>query len=311
MHSIIDGLAELVYLEEMCLEYMGSPWPGLGIPDAPISLPRLRNVRRISLGGINLSLAHANEYMNQIHNMMKNGVILTSMALTLPMDYIDNQHLPQNILHDIFHNVSCRPNPGLRHLFLSGYSLKPDVFTLPHLGGLTSLDISHANGFHRPEADAELWSTLQAASIRLKNLVIEEVTEPVLWYLDSYLGLEEFAVRGEGYTTGIQAQPTKKLELVQEAQRVSHELCSGSLLRHKDSLVSYNGYNKLITRSPSYMTCNAMLALSGCKNLESLAFALHISDLDLEDEKMFSDLVSTTLQFYQHRCLYFSDTCIP
>ena len=296
MHSIIEGLAQLIHFEDLHLECMGSPWPfqqPITADTTPVPLLRLRHLRRVSLGGMNLSVTHANKYTDQIRNMMKNGTIFSSMALALPMiHYEDDQPPPQNILHDIFHDVPYKPNPELRHLLLSGYSLKPDVFMLPHFRGLTSLDISRAKGFQTPEAGAELWGVLQITSIRLKDLIIDEVTASVLCYLDSYLGLEVFSVRGAGFTTGMQEYSIEQLELAAH-QRLLYQLCSVTLPRHKESLISYNGYNKLKTRTPSYMTHDAMLALAVCKNLESLAFSLHISDLDLKDEQMVNNCVST------------------
>ena len=180
-HPIIDSLAELTHLEEIYLQYDGSPWPDVpstrAIPDSTIPLPRFRNLRHVSFGGIGLPAAHAKEYTDQIHSMMKSGTILTSIALTLPVSRDDNQpSSPPNILHDIFHNVPYKPNSNLRRLVLSGYSLKPNVFELPHFKGLTSLDISHANGFQTSEADAELWSVLKIACICLQHLSIEKVT---------------------------------------------------------------------------------------------------------------------------------------
>ncbi len=309
MQSIIEGLAQLVHFEDLHLECVGSPWP-VRQPitvDTPVPLLRLKHLRRISLGGMNISVTHANKHTDQIRDMMKNGTILSSMALSLPMSlpnihYESDQPPPQNILHDIFHEVPCKPNPALRHLLLSGYSLKPDVFMLPHLRGLTSLDISRAKGFQTPEADAELWSALQIASICLKDLVIEEVTASVLCYLDSYLGLEVFSVCGAGsYTIGMQEHSTEQIEIAAH-QRLSYQLCSVTLPRHKESLISYNGYNKLKTRSPSYMTHDAILTLSVCKNLESLAFSLNISDIDSNDEQMLNDCVSTPNEIQLRVC---------
>ena len=238
---------------------------------------------------------------------MKSGTILTSIALTLPVSRDDNQpSSPPNILHDIFHNVPYKPNSNLRRLVLSGYSLKPNVFELPHFKGLTSLDISHANGFQTSEADAELWSVLQIACIRLQHLSIEKVTEPVLWYLDSYLGLEILFVRGERFTADVQQMSAEMLYLAD--RKITHQLFSATLPRHRESLISYEGCNRA-SRSQSYMTYEFMLSLSVCKNLESLAFTLHISDLSSKNEHILNDGVSTNikLEFYCYMCA-FSDT---
>ena len=87
--------------------------------------------------------------------------------------------------------------------------------------------------------------------------------------------------------------------------KITHQLFSATLPRHRESLISYEGCNRA-SRSQSYMTYEFMLSLSVCKNLESLAFTLHISDLSSKNEHILNDGVSTNikLQFYCYLCAF-------
>ncbi len=149
---------------------------------------------------------------------------------------------PPCVLHEIYNSIPRPSSPALRNLRISGYSLQLDAVTIPHLRRLTALDIVHAVDNHVPEVDRALWRELQAASIRLKELVVEAITAPMMEYLSSYRGLEKLAAHG-GRHSRLRLVGAAEQRAIDDAQRLTHELCCRVLPLHSSSLVAYKCIN--------------------------------------------------------------------
>lgn len=306
MDTVIDGLTMLAHLEELQIDFAGYPFTELNERSSPEIIPfhRFRHLRSIAIGGANLPATYAAECVQQIHAFVKGGGELTSLALALPASNNLAQPTPPLVLHEIYHNVPRTSFPALRNLRLSGYSLQLDVATVLLLRGLTALDIAHATDIHVSGVDSALWRGLQAGGIRLKELVVQAITAPLLHYLSSYMGLEQLTAHGGRYTR-VRLDWAAEQRAINEAQRLSHELCCRVLPLHSGSLVAYKGINTVTTLAPSYMTYESMLGLATCMNLESVAFALHATDLN--EEYRTGELVRTSRdEMCLHTCAYLS-----
>ncbi|KJA19995.1 hypothetical protein HYPSUDRAFT_68765 [Hypholoma sublateritium FD-334 SS-4] len=280
MDAVINGLTFLAHFEELHIDFAGHPFTDSTEPSSPDLIPfhRFRHLHSIAIGGVNLPATYAAGCVEQLHAFVNGGGELTCLALALPVSKNSEQHLPLSVLHDIYHNVPLTSFPPLRNLRLAGYSLQLDAVTIPHLRGLTALDIAHVADIHVSGVDSALWRGLKTANIRLKELVVEAVTAPLLVYLSSYTGLEQLTANGGRYTR-VRLDMAAEQRAIDEAQRLSHELCCRVLPLHSGSLVAYKGINTVTTLAPSYMTYESMRGLSACRNLQSIAFTLNAMDL--------------------------------
>ena len=297
MDAVIDGLAMLSHLEEFHIDFAGHPFTESNERASPDIIPfhLFRHLRSIDIGGNNLPPTYAAECVQQIHTFVKGGGELTGLALALPVSN-NPAEPPPCVLHEIYNSIPRPSCPALRNLRISGYSLQLDAITIPHLRGLTALDIVHTADIHVPEVDGALWRELQAAGIRLKELVVEVVTGPMIRYLSSYRGLEKLTAHG-GRHSRLRLVGAAEQRAIDDAQRLSHELCCRVLPLHSSSLALYKGINTVTTFAPSYMTHESMLGLAVCQNLESVAFALQA--VDLYEEYLTGDLVSA----YEAKCI--------
>lgn len=282
MDIIIEGLAKLAQLEELYLDFAVYRAAAENTNLVMIPFRRFKRLRCIDIGGHNISNFYpsfVSGCMRQVHEMVKAGAELSSMALNMPKASFNPIDPMQHVLREIYGGVPHQAHPTLRRLRLSGYSLQLDAVTLPHLRGLTSLDISRANILQETGEDGQFWHALQTESVKIKELVIQEVTAPLLQYLESYLGLESLISGREGVfrTRGSRYDQVSAELAIEEAQRLSFELWTVVLPQHKASLVSYMGYNKTETHAPSYMTLDGMSALSHCSNLQNLVFVVHVT----------------------------------
>ena len=194
----------------------------------------------------------------------KNGGSLNRLGLTgnPSHGFLDSD--VQHVLHQIVRDMPPESHLELQHLRLNGYCLRFDSVTVPHLRKLTSLDIS--NTFSSMGIGAQkFWEDLTLATIFIKDLVVDEVNEPLLNYLRSYAGLENLTVVGNRVQVG-RGRRTKLKDF-------SRELCL-VLPLHKESLLSYKGLTQSFARTPTGMTKDSMDTLSACKRLHTFVFML-------------------------------------
>lgn len=197
------------------------------------------------------------------------GRVVTSLAVGLSELYWRRDFVPPlHALPEIFDGIPKQASLALLHLCLWGYNIKLDVVTLSHIRNLTSLDVSHMTGLETPMEGIQFWHTLQTTSIHLEELVVEEITEPLVQYLESYIGLE---CLNACVTTRSNSKVLMDVDLrrrmIKEARSLSNRLWCTALPRHKASLYLYMGENTAVTRAPSCMTEKDREALAACKNL--------------------------------------------
>ena len=247
------------------------------------------NLRTLSIGGFGLKGQHASHLVQQIHEMIIGGATFTSLSLDAPRDH----ELKTSVLNELFHHAPHHATPTLRCMRLHGYSMILDAVTLPQMRDLRALDLSLADG-----ADKEpLWDALRTSSVHLTELSVHnsDDTEALVRYLQSYRGLEHFSIsklrwKNISDANTFQKEADREDFEIAQAQRISHELLRDALLLHKDSLVSYTGFNMAWICVPSCMTDESMPLLSQFPKLRTLGFSW--STLDLHNNDKLPGLVS-------------------
>ncbi|KAF9479370.1 hypothetical protein BDN70DRAFT_993503 [Pholiota conissans] len=280
--GIVDALFKLPRFDDLRLIFDFHPQNY--VPET-IPLCQFRNLRSLDISGSQMSVICSTDFANQLRAIFENGGSLSRLGLTgnPSHGFLDSD--VQHVLHQIVQDMPPEAHLELQHLRLDGYCLRFDSITVPHLRKLTSLNVS--NTFSSMGIGAQkFWKDLTSAAIFIKDLVVDEINEPLLDYLRTYAGLENLTIVGNRVQVG-RGRQTKLKDF-------SRELCS-VLPLHKESLLSYKGLTQSFARTPTGMTKDSMAALSACKKLHTLVFMLEQRQIS-EQTTDVRDLIETMLQ---------------
>lgn len=290
--SVMDSLASLPYLTTLRLSLGGGSAESL-------KLESLSNMRKITISGQCSDYRH--DILAGLSTLISNSPDLDFLDVSYKMIRgSGNTEYPS--LLDLFSQTSPETPLTLSHLSLSGYCIRLDAETTPHLRSLQSLSLHNVvdgRSFRFQDTTDEdvlaelvaqmarccssvddVWNTLKEERIYLKEIVTDSVNEALLDYLASYSGLKKLQLKCT--TRGDSSVSSDKLAL---------QFYAEVLPKHADSLQS-------LDISPEYegKWCfgrHNERSLRLCTKLEELKIHIHSRDINRAKQQ---DVVVSSLQ---------------
>lgn len=189
----------------------------------PISFDDFSHLHSISIVGT--SQKYHEQIFESVAHMVARSPDLTSIDVVSNWRYYHGIDRTQS-LHQLF--KYCDPDAPplrLRHLGLQMCLVKLDATTLPHLGHLKSLRLTHIEDPHsrgqytiedeelgdsplRTEQKrygsslAEFWTALLQSGVQLEEITLDTVVSPFVDYLASYSGVRRLHLTPGGFRDG-------------------------------------------------------------------------------------------------------------
>lgn len=256
IYPLIDGLAEVPHFERLHLYFSLTNADKLQPVTSLIPIRRFPALRQLSIEGTSPLLTLFDDFIQQLRNMQHATPSFTRLELAIHLISYDKSHTnPREYLHEIVQDVPKESPLKLRILRVSGWNLKLDSTTLPHLKFLSSLDICQ---MQKRSDVPEVWDRLYGAGIHLEDIATQDASPQLVNYLKSYSGLKRFELRGGS----LRRTRVGLAETYADIYRIV-------LPKHKDSLISL----KLLDRRSIHACIDAehMPPVSLCKRLSWLS----------------------------------------
>ena len=215
VQGLVDSLAELPLLEALHLQFH-NPMEKFNVP-----LERLSSLRQLTIQGDDLDVDLFHDFIRKLCEMHRGSHSFTHLALEHPST--ENLNVGSCLLHEIVQDIPKGWPLKLQHIHVANWNLKLDSVTLPHLIYLSSLDVSTT---FCQESLRELWMQLNAASIHLEHIAVEEIMEALINYLQSYSGLKRMQIWGRSDVRSVPAVDPKMEEISAVHSTVSHFPCT-------------------------------------------------------------------------------------
>jgi hypothetical protein len=206
---VIDALTGLPHLQDLQLTVYGGP-------SSLLQLYCLSGLKKISITGT------CTDYHSNIVDGIAEAIANSPELVYLEVKTCnyDRSFEAIMLLHDLLSKVPQSSPLRLTHLVLSGMFARIDSSTLPHLCSLVFLNLDclyeplpaydSSNTFINQTLGCvykipDIYRMLNREKIHLKHVVIGEVDDVILDYLQSYSGLETLKVSSTGFSTTAQS----------------------------------------------------------------------------------------------------------
>jgi hypothetical protein len=261
IYPLIDGLAEVPHFERLHLHFSLTNSDKLQ-PTRLIPLRRFPALRQLSIDGTCTLITLFDDFIQQLCTMQH--ATPSFIRLELAIRFISYDTKPRDYLHEIVQDLPKESPLKLQILRVSGWNLKLDSTTLPHLKFLSSLDICQM----QKRADVpEVWDRLYGAGIHLEDIATQDASPQLVNYLKSYSGLKRFELRGGS----LRRTRVGLAETYADIYRIV-------LPKHKDSLISL----KLLDRRSIHACIDAehIPPVSLCKRLSRLSVTVRTEGIE-------------------------------
>jgi hypothetical protein len=257
----MDALTSLSHIQELQLTVHGGPIP-------PLQLGRLSGLKKISIDGTGCS-----DIISGLAQAIAKSLELVHLEV-----YTDTYGSENTALHELLSKIPQGSLLRLTHLVLGGQFVLINSHTLSQLRSLVHIDLYRlyepwyqSTDVDPPSFISDICAKLNREEIHLKHVVVNNVDDVVLDYLQSYSGLETLQVSSTGSSTAAQSDSL--------AYRFYHSV----LPKHVNSI-------QVLELHPSYEGgwCynldDVFVVLAQCNKLRSLSIALTSGAVEVAEE---------------------------